>query len=205
MRLTTLCIPKPEETACIASTMGSRAEPIAGVDVTLTAPDGTEQTVTTGEDGKWSFQVTETGTYTVAADPETIPDGFELENESAEVQVDTLGGSLGVALQVRSEDYSAETSKFDEILQSSVNGLRLGLLLALASVGLSLIYGTTGLSNFAHAEQVTLGGMIGYLLINQCRAWGSGSAACWSSSSAPSPGTSRTGSCGNRYDGAGWA
>jgi branched-chain amino acid transport system permease protein len=32
-----------------------------------------------------------------------------------------------------------------------------GLLLALASVGLSLIYGTTGLSNFAHGEQVTFG------------------------------------------------
>jgi branched-chain amino acid transport system permease protein len=42
----------------------------------------------------------------------------------------------------------------------------LGLLLALASVGLSLINGTTGLSNFAHAEQVTLGGMLGYWLIN---------------------------------------
>ena len=50
--------------------------------------------------------------------------------------------------------------------RASVNGLRLGLLLALASVGLSLIYGTTGLSNFAHAEQVTLGGMLGYFLIN---------------------------------------
>jgi neutral amino acid transport system permease protein len=31
---------------------------------------------------------------------------------------------------------------------------------------LSLIYGTTGLSNYAHAEQVTLGGMLGYFLIN---------------------------------------
>ena len=34
-------------------------------------------------------------------------------------------------------------------------------------MGLSLIYGTTGLSNFAHAEQVTLGGILGYYLINQ--------------------------------------
>jgi branched-chain amino acid transport system permease protein len=52
-------------------------------------------------------------------------------------------------------------------MQSSANGIRLGLLLALASVGLSLIYGTTGLSNFAHAEQVGLGGILGYFLINQ--------------------------------------
>ena len=46
-------------------------------------------------------------------------------------------------------------------------------------MGLSLIYGTTGLSNFAHAEQVTLGGMLGYFFINRLgsRCW---SAACWS-------------------------
>ncbi|GAA4366274.1 ABC transporter permease subunit [Nocardioides caricicola] len=167
--VTVLCLPKADETACIASTMGSRAEPIAGVDVILTAPDGSEQTVTTGDDGKWSFEVTETGDYTVSADPKTLPDGFELENETVDVKVDKLGGSFGAILQLRSEDYSAETSKTDEIIQSTVNGLRLGLLLALASVGLSLIYGTTGLSNFAHAEQVTLGGMMGYLFVNQ---WG---------------------------------
>lgn len=167
----TLCIPKPDETACIASTMGSRAEPIAGVDVTLTSPDGSEETVTTGDDGKWSFEVTETGTYTVSADPETLPKGFEPERESVEIEVKTLGASVGAALQIRPEDYSNSTSKMDELIQSTVNGLRLGLLLALASVGLSLIYGTTGLSNFAHAEQVTLGGMMGYLFINQ---WGMG-------------------------------
>jgi branched-chain amino acid transport system permease protein len=39
-------------------------------------------------------------------------------------------------------------------------------LLALASIGLSLIYGTTGLSNFAHAEQVTLGGLLAFTFSN---------------------------------------
>lgn len=39
-------------------------------------------------------------------------------------------------------------------------------MLALASIGLSLIYGTTRLSNFAHAEQVTLGGMLAYGFVN---------------------------------------
>lgn len=165
--VTVMCLPKPDETACIASTMGSRAEPIAGVDVILTAPDGTEERVTTGDDGKWSFTVTETGDYTVTADQDTLPDGFELENETVSVKVNKLGGSFGAILQLRSEDYDATSSKLDEILQSTVNGLRLGLLLALASVGLSLIYGTTGLSNFAHAEQVTLGGMMGYFFVNQ--------------------------------------
>lgn len=164
--VTTLCMPEADKTSCIASTMGSRAEPIAGVDVTLTGPSGTTETVTTGEDGKWSFKVTEIGTYSVAADPDTLPKDFALERKSADVVIKKLGSNEGVSIQVRSADYSAESSKVDELIQATVNGLRLGLLLALASVGLSLIYGTTGLSNFAHAEQVTLGGMLGYFLVN---------------------------------------
>ncbi|MGO1316619.1 MAG: branched-chain amino acid ABC transporter permease [Cellulomonadaceae bacterium] len=46
------------------------------------------------------------------------------------------------------------------------SGLRFGLLLALAAVGLSLIYGTTKLSSFSHGEQVTLGAVSAYLFIN---------------------------------------
>jgi branched-chain amino acid transport system permease protein len=45
-----------------------------------------------------------------------------------------------------------------------VQGVRLGLLLALASLGLSLIFGTTGLSNFAHGELVTIGGVLAWFL-----------------------------------------
>lgn len=51
------------------------------------------------------------------------------------------------------------------IWQLLFNGLVFGLLLALASVGLSLIYGTTGLSNFAHGEQVTLGAILAYFFV----------------------------------------
>ena len=49
------------------------------------------------------------------------------------------------------------------VAQQASAGLVFGTLLALASVGLSLIFGTTGLSNFAHGEQVTLGGILAYV------------------------------------------
>lgn len=49
------------------------------------------------------------------------------------------------------------------LAQQATSGLVFGVLLALASVGLSLIYGTTGLSNFAHGEQVTLGAILAYV------------------------------------------
>ena len=172
----TLCLPKKDENACIAGTMGSRADPIEGVDVILTKPDGSTETQTTEKDGKFAFTVTEPGDYLVGVDPDTLPDGSELRppadpklrgpDETIKVSGVQLGLSYGPVLTVRAADFDDSTSKLDEFLQSSVNGLRLGLLLALASVGLSLIYGTTGLSNFAHAEQVTLGGMVGYGLVN---------------------------------------
>ena len=44
------------------------------------------------------------------------------------------------------------TSFVDQLIARSISGLNFGLMLALASIGLSLIYGTTGLANFAHAE-----------------------------------------------------
>ncbi|WP_374947275.1 branched-chain amino acid ABC transporter permease [Agreia sp.] len=44
-----------------------------------------------------------------------------------------------------------------------VTGLIFGLLIALAAIGASLIYGTTGLNNFAHGELVTFGALMAYL------------------------------------------
>ena len=67
-----------DENACIAGTMGSRADPIADVDVILTKPDGSTETQTTEDDGRFSFSVTEPGNYLVGVDPDTLPKGSEL-------------------------------------------------------------------------------------------------------------------------------
>ena len=44
-----------------------------------------------------------------------------------------------------------------QFAQLTAEGLKTGLYLAMAAIGLSLIFGTTGLVNFAHAELVTWG------------------------------------------------
>jgi branched-chain amino acid transport system permease protein len=49
---------------------------------------------------------------------------------------------------------------FDQIVQRLIYGINFGLMLGLASIGLSLVYGTTGLSNFSHAELVTFGALM---------------------------------------------
>ncbi|CAN5317673.1 hypothetical protein BH09ACT12_BH09ACT12_03000 [soil metagenome] len=169
-----LCMAQVDQSACITGTVGNRANPVEGVDVTLLDADGAElETLTTEADGKFSFEVEEGGDYLIKLGE--LPDGLELLPPSAEFQGPDgttkvsvkLGASTSPSLNVRSDDYEAGGAPFtDELIQSVAQGLRLGLLLALASVGLSLIYGTTGLSNFAHAEQVTLGGMVAYGLCN---------------------------------------
>ncbi|MCW2844136.1 MAG: hypothetical protein JWN22_2052, partial [Nocardioides sp.] len=159
----TLCLPSPSS-ACIAGTLRTEDGVLAGVDITVTSEAGEEQTATTGDDGRWNVTVKEEGPYTVKIEESSLPKDLVT---AGEVKVQAKFGATAPALiEVRTSSYDATESKLDELIQSSVNGLRLGLLLALASVGLSLIYGTTGLSNFAHAEQVTLGGILGYSFIN---------------------------------------
>lgn len=87
-----------------------------------------------------------------------------------------LLGDSAVAAQVAGTEVVDDTTEVTEtattavapgtnrFLQVLLQGTIFGLLLALASVGLSLIYGTTGLSNFAHAEQVSFGAVLTYFL-----------------------------------------
>ncbi len=50
------------------------------------------------------------------------------------------------------------------ILQATSDGLRLGLILALVGIGLSLIFSTSGVFNFAHGELATLGALVTWAL-----------------------------------------
>ena len=51
-----------------------------------------------------------------------------------------------------------------QLLSRTVGGINFGLLLALASMGAALIYGTSRLSNFAHGEMVTWGGVVALIV-----------------------------------------
>ncbi len=74
-------------------------------------------------------------------------------------------GSTAPPGEVGAPTGSSDSGGFSwgRLAQQASSGLVFGVLLALASVGLSLIYGTTGLSNFAHGEQVTLGAIAAYV------------------------------------------
>lgn len=156
------CQPSPE-TGCLVGTLRA-GETLADVDVTVSGPGG-EQTVTSGADGRWVAEITEAGEYTATLVESTLPEGVSV---AGAITVDaTLERNNTVLFRLTGEsDGSAVGGQGALIIQSAVSGLRLGLLLALAAVGLSLIYGTTGLSSFSHAEQVTLGGIVAFIMVN---------------------------------------
>lgn len=163
-----LCVPD-ESTSCLLGTLRTEEGPVEGADLTITSSSGEETTVTTDEAGKWNLPITEAGEYTVTIVEASLPEGVGIVGNAEKVVNVKIGEkqtTYPALFEVRTGDYDASTSRSDLFIQSIVNGLRLGLLLALASVGLSLIYGTTGLSNFAHAEQVTLGGILAYAFAN---------------------------------------
>ncbi|HUR73169.1 MAG TPA: branched-chain amino acid ABC transporter permease [Sporichthya sp.] len=114
-------------------------------------------------EGNWVIGLPGGGDYTVTLDTGTLPEGVTLRN-NASVQRQVPGDAQVPQLFALGEGRTAKKSATVEWIQLTAEGLRFGLLLALASVGLSLIYGTTGLVNFSHGELVTLGAMIAYWL-----------------------------------------
>jgi branched-subunit amino acid ABC-type transport system permease component len=73
--------------------------------------------------------------------------------------IDVLGNTYTVQLDNAT---AAGAGKFTQALQLAVGGLVFSLLLAMAALGLSMIFGTTGLTNFAHGELITFGALVAY-------------------------------------------
>lgn len=80
---------------------------------------------------------------------------------SSEAPGGTAGDGTGAAIP---QANSGGTGFWGVVASKLVTGIIFGLLLALAAIGASLIYGVTGLNNFAHGELVTFGGLMAYTL-----------------------------------------
>lgn len=141
--------------------------PIPGVVVTV--KDGTDTEVgaaTTDDEGAFVVGLPGPGDYVVEIDPSTLPDGVGLIDQDATFVTFTAqaGQSSRVIFGLQFGEGTAAQGGISlrQVLQLTVEGLKLGLFLGMASVGLSLIFGTTGLTNFAHSEMVTAGMLTAY-------------------------------------------
>ena len=137
--------------------------PVVGVEVTVTNDEGFEDTGTSDEAGRWEVKVPGPGTYSVELNADTLPDGVAEPTKNPIDNVEVTG-STRVVLFTLGERERDVTTTWDKAAKLTVEGIRFGLVLALAAVGLSLIYGTTGLTNFAHGEIVTFGAMVTWWL-----------------------------------------
>ncbi|MGY1712487.1 carboxypeptidase regulatory-like domain-containing protein [Geodermatophilus sp. SYSU D00758] len=142
----------------------SLSGPIEGVEVTVTTPDGQEVgTTESDENGRWSVDLPGPGQYTVSIDEDALPEGVTLNGENSRTVTVDPGRNQGVLIGLNDGSRNSGGGTVQWI-QLFVDGLRFGLLIAMAAIGLSLIFGTTGLTNFAHGELVTIGAIAAWFI-----------------------------------------
>lgn len=134
-----------------------------GATITVTQDGAEVGSATTGADGVFVVTIPGNGTYQVALDPETLPKGFSLTDDDGATlpNLSVKFGDQQAAFRL-GEDTRGQRD-FADYATTVIKGVRLGLILAVAAIGLSLVYGVTGLTNFAHAELVTVGAIGTYV------------------------------------------
>jgi branched-chain amino acid transport system permease protein len=143
----------------------SRSGPIDGVTITVSTADGAEVgQATTDSKGQWSVDLPGPGQYTVTLDDGELPDDVTLGSGGDKRDVNVAAGRAQPVNFGLSDGTTGggDGGGAGKVIQLLVDGLRFGLLIAMCSVGLSLIFGTTGLTNFAHSELVTIGAVVAW-------------------------------------------
>ena len=144
----------------ISGTLKLNGNPISGAEITAVRGSFTES-VSSGADGKWIVQVPEKGKYQVTLKPSSLPKGLKLVNPKMTADLSQVSSA---AVLFKFAGQKVQTQSFaDQLTIRLFAGLNFGLLLAMAAIGISLIFGTTGLSNFAHGEMVTFGALMTWL------------------------------------------
>lgn len=144
--------------------------PVAGVEVTVRAAGETVAVGRSGADGSFRLGVDGPGTYQVAISLDTLPGGVRLA-EGAPGSLDRVvvqeGATKTVLFRLREGAPPAAPALGPRVATLLLAGLRTGLVVALAAVGLTLVYGTTGVVNLAQGELVTFGAVVAWLLADR--------------------------------------
>lgn len=164
-----MTVPADAQDHVLAGTLRVNRDPVPEVSLTVFDSAGAEVgSAVTDADGKWEVPITATDMYTVTIDVATLPEGVGFrEGATNEVvrdvpELNRPSFPVGFKLEDGAAPLITPDPLWQRILNRSVSGLRVGLLVALAAVGLSLIYGVTGLVNFAHSEMVTFGAVVAF-------------------------------------------
>ena len=156
------------------SIRGPDRKPIVGLTVTVTQGGSEVGSTTTDDKGQWQVPLDQPGTYAVSIDPSALPEGVAPKTEGGETVEGVVvrpGADQGVIFQLAGDEggegggaASGGPSFADRFIQLTVEGIKFGAIIAITAVGLSLVFGTTRLINFAHGEYVTFGAITAFFL-----------------------------------------
>ena len=154
--------------------------PIEGAKITVTQDGKQIGDATTDKDGKWLIAVPKAGTYQVTLDVSSLPKTVQLRTEGAEtipgLVVQPNSSKFAIFPLVKEGEGSGAgggggSGQLSYMLSVAQVGLEFGLIIAMTAVGLSLIFGTTRLINFAHGELVTIGAVVAYVFGTSSFQW----------------------------------
>jgi branched-subunit amino acid ABC-type transport system permease component len=163
--------PTDDDTISILGRICDRREapqvPVEGVDVTVEDEAGeVVGEATSGADGTFVIDLPGAAvsllgkTFSVKIDEETLPEDTEPEVLTRKVPIN-LDNDASVTFPIGAAGPGG-TGFAAQALQLTVGGLVFSVLLAMAALGLSMIFGTTGLTNFAHGELITFGALVAF-------------------------------------------
>ena len=139
--------------------------PVPGVTVNVETSDGGSFTAESDDEGRFEVAVpaSDRGTLTVSLDTDTLPEGVDLREGAPDTLRPTGSLSTVTANFALGPDDREVSTKLDQLPQLIYNGLLFGIVLSLGALGLSMVFGTTGLTNFSHGELVTFGAVMTYM------------------------------------------
>ena len=142
----------------------SGREPVEGVTITVSQDGAVIGTAVSDEDGDWLVPVPAPGVYQVEIDVSTLPEGLSLSDPDRSVlpAVEVGTNQRKVVRFNLGPGISGTVGTWERVWGLFIIGLKLGAIIALSSIGLSLVFGVTGLVNFAHGDLVTFGALIAF-------------------------------------------
>lgn len=148
---------------------GVTSNPVVGAKVTATGATGSVSG-TTDANGKATLKVVKQGDYEVVLDTASLPAGVQANPESPTTISVSFSSGVTIGTGAKTVKFfvgdvrRTEINRWELLPQTIVNGIKFSLIIAMCAIGLSLIYGATGLTNFAHGEIVTIGALVAFWL-----------------------------------------
>ena len=155
-----------DEGEAFFGTLRFEGDPVAGARITVVDAAGDAiGEATTDDEGKWRIALPGPGAYRATIDTDSLPPGVGLRDPARRsLEATIMAGQPRPLVFALGEPVAAGPGLGEKLAQAVLNGVKLGLIIAMCAIGLSLIFGTTRVINFAHSELVTFGAIVAWYL-----------------------------------------